>query len=94
MQQLKDYQQLIVPVLKKYEIKRAAIFGSFAKGIHTTESDLDLLIEPTNGFTMYKMLQLESEIARMIERKIDIVEFSALKLSIRNEVLQSAVTIL
>lgn len=94
MQQLHNYQQLIVPILKKFEIKRAAIFGSVAKGIHTAESDIDLLIEPAKGFTLYKMLQLESEIARITERKIDIVEFSALKMSIRNEVLQSAITIL
>jgi predicted nucleotidyltransferase len=94
MQQLKDYQQLILPVLKRFEIKRAAIFGSVAKGNHTAESDIDLLIEPAKGFTLYKMLQLESEIGQIIERKIDIVEFSALKSSIKNEVLQSAVTIL
>lgn len=94
MHQLKDYQQLIVPVLKKFDIKRAAIFGSVAKGNNTIESDIDLLIEPAKGFTLYKMLQLESEIAQITECRIDIVEFSALKLSIKNEVLQSAVNIL
>ena len=62
MQQLEQYQKLILPVLKRYFIKRAAIFGSFAKGTTTADSDLDLLIEPEKDFTLFKMIQLEDEI--------------------------------
>jgi len=94
MQQLEQYQELILPVLKRYFIKRAAIFGSFAKGNTTSNSDIDLLIEPENDFTLFKMLQLEQEISQLINRKVDLVEYSALKSSIKNEVLSSAITIL
>src|ERR1700759_481580 len=78
MQQLEQYQQLILPVLKRYFIKRAAIFGSFAKGNITANSDMDLLIEPEKDFTIFKMLQLEEEISVLIKRKVDLVEYSAL----------------
>jgi predicted nucleotidyltransferase len=94
MQQLEQYQELILPVLKRYFIKRAAIFGSFAKGNITSSSDIDLLIEPDNNFTLFKMLQLEQEISQLISRKVDLVEYGALKPSIKNEVLGSAITIL
>ena len=94
MQQLEQYQQLILPVLKRYFIKRAAIFGSFAKGNDTTSSDMDLLIEPEKDFTLFKMLQLEHELSEIIKRKVDLVEYSALKPSIEKEVLLSAITIL
>jgi predicted nucleotidyltransferase len=94
MQQLEQYQELILPVLKRYFIKRAAIFGSFAKGNNSSNSDIDLLIEPENNFTLFKMLQLEQEISQLINRKVDLVEYSALKPSIKNEVLRSAITIL
>ena len=94
MEQLEQYQQLILPVLKRYFIKRAAIFGSFAKGDVNVNSDVDLLIEPGNGFTIFKMLKLEEEISDLIKRKVDLVEYSALKSSIREEVLLSAITIL
>ena len=94
MQQLEQYQELILPVLKRYFIKRAAIFGSFAKGNTSINSDIDLLIEPENNFTLFKMLQLEQEISQLINRKVDLVEYSALKPSIKNEVLGSAITIL
>ncbi|WDF55342.1 nucleotidyltransferase family protein [Mucilaginibacter sp. KACC 22063] len=91
---LQQYKDIIVPVLKRFDIKRAAIFGSVAKGSETLESDIDLLIEPSEGFTLFSMLQLESEISRQTNRKVDIVEFQALKTSIRNEVMQSAISIL
>ena len=94
MQQLEQYQQLILPVLKRYFIKRAAIFGSFAKGDNTAHSDIDLLIEPQKDFTLFKMLQLEEEISDLVKRKVDLVEYSALKPSIKKEVLLSAITIL
>jgi predicted nucleotidyltransferase len=94
MEQLEQYQQLILPVLKRYFIKRAAIFGSFAKGVNSVNSDMDLLIEPGKDFTMFKMLSLEEEISDLIKRKVDLVEYSALKPSIRDEVLLSAINIL
>ena len=94
MEQFEQYQQLILPVLKRYFIKRAAIFGSFAKGGVNVNSDVDLLIEPGKGFTIFKMLRLEEEISDLIKRKVDLVEYSALKSSIREEVLLSAITIL
>ncbi|HWZ17005.1 MAG TPA: nucleotidyltransferase domain-containing protein [Mucilaginibacter sp.] len=94
MGELERYQQLILPVLKRHFIKRAAIFGSFAKGATFADSDVDLLIEPEKDFTIFKMLMLEEEISEIIKRKVDIVEYSALKPSIKKEVLLSAITIL
>ena len=94
MSDLEQYQQLILPVLKRYFIKRAAIFGSFAKGTNRLNSDIDLLIEPGKGFTLFKMLKLEQEITELTNRKVDLVEYNAIKPSIKNEVLLSAITIL
>ena len=94
MQEIEKYKQLVLPVLKRYFIKRAAIFGSMAKGSMNADSDVDLLIEPEEGFTIFKMLKLEEEISELIKRKVDLVEYSALKPSIKKEVLVSAITIL
>jgi len=66
----------------------------FAKDNANSDSDVDLLIEPTSGFTIFKMLKLEDEISDLIKRKVDLVEYTALKPSIRKEVLSSAINIL
>jgi len=94
MEDVEKFKQLILPVLNRYLIKRAAIFGSFAKGTATAGSDIDLLIEPGLGFTLFNMLALENEISDIVKRKVDVVEYSALKHSITTEVLSSAISIL
>jgi len=94
MQQIEKYKQLILPVLNRYAIKRAAIFGSAAKGKMTKNSDVDLLIEASDGFTLFTLLKLEDEISELIKRKVDIVEYDALKSSIKKEVLLTAIPIL
>jgi len=35
----------IVPILKRYGVVRAAVFGSFVRGEMTEDSDLDILVE-------------------------------------------------
>lgn len=94
MLSVKSYRELLLPILKRYDIKRAAIFGSVAKGTSGQDSDLDLLIEPKSGFTLFNMLQLESEIEVLLNKKVDLVEYDAIKASIKQDVLQSAVIIL
>lgn len=94
MSELEGYKQLILPILKRYFIKRAAFFGSLAKDNISENSDIDLLIEPEKDFTLFKMLSLEQEITDLTKRKVDLVEFSALKPSIKGEVLSSAISIL
>ena len=35
----------IVPILKRYSVVRAAVFGSFVRGEMTGDSDFDILVE-------------------------------------------------
>jgi predicted nucleotidyltransferase len=94
LQDLKKYRELMAPVLTRYAIKRAAIFGSFAKGNQTSNSDFDLLIEPDKDFTLFKMVALQDELSGLINKKVDLAEFSAIKPAVRDEVLSSAILIL
>lgn len=94
MEQIEKYKNLILPILERYYIKRAALFGSIAKSSERLDSDVDLLIEPSAGFTLFQMLKLEEEISSIVKRKVDLVEYSAIKQSIKDEVLSSAISIL
>lgn len=40
-----DIQTALAPVLRDYNISRAVLFGSIAKGTATEKSDLDLLVD-------------------------------------------------
>ena len=43
--QLERITKIIIRVLRKYDVKRAALFGSTARGEATKRSDIDLLVE-------------------------------------------------
>lgn len=92
--QIHSIKDHILEVLKRYPIKKAAIFGSFARGEANNTSDIDLLIESNQPITLFDVLRLEKELAAVTSRKIDIVEFSAIKNSIRTNVLRDAISIL
>jgi len=92
--QINSIKEVILGVLKKHPIKKAAIFGSFARNEANDSSDIDLLIESSQPFTLFDLLRLENELNKATSRKIDIVEFAAIKTSIRANVLKDAITIL
>ena len=45
MQTKTDLFEILKPVLAKYNIKQAAIFGSYARGDFTSDSDIDIIID-------------------------------------------------
>jgi len=40
-----DLTQKTIPVLKKYGVAKAAVFGSYARGEAKKNSDIDLLVD-------------------------------------------------
>lgn len=80
--------------MQQFPLKRASLFGSFARSEETANSDIDILIEPQKGFTLFDMLRMEQALQEKLQRKVDLVEFSAIKPSIRDRVLQQAITLI
>ena len=92
-----NFEQLkrnILGVIANYPVKKAAVYGSFARGDSTDGSDVDLLIETSKPVTIFQILQLEIDISEITRRKTDIVEYAAIKDSIRERVLAEAIQIL
>ena len=54
---ISDLQNVIAPIAKKYQIPAIYLFGSYAKGIATESSDIDLLID-TTGTALTNLLSL------------------------------------
>src|SRR4051812_42209962 len=48
--QLEKIKRKVYPILKKAFVKKAVIFGSYARGDNTNESDIDMLVDlPTKA---------------------------------------------
>lgn len=42
---IQSIKKKIIPILRRYGVKKAAIFGSFVRGEAKKKSDIDILVE-------------------------------------------------
>ncbi len=84
-----------LPVLRKHEVKRAAIFGSFARGCAKSKSDVDFLIEyQTNFKSLFDLVDLKSDLEEALNRKVDVITYNSIYCRIRDRILAEQVVIL
>jgi hypothetical protein len=76
----------VIPILRPYA-RRISVFGSYARGEETPQSDLDLLVElrpiqerPPLGL---KWFGLEQELSRLLGREVELVTEEALSPYVR-----------
>lgn len=60
-------------------VKKVYLFGSYADGDATEESDIDLLIESGNDFNFLKFNVQVHELKSTLNKEIDIVSIGALR---------------
>ena len=68
-----DISTAATRVLAQYDVSEAYLFGSFARGEQTPESDIDLHLVCGNTMTFGALLELSHELERELGRKVDII---------------------
>jgi uncharacterized protein len=80
--------------LRDKGIRRAAVFGSFARNEETPDSDIDLLIDAAPNMTLFDWVRMEEELGRLTHRKIDMVDYRAVKPRLCKSIFQTTVSLL
>ncbi len=78
---IEQIQKLITPIAKKYGLKSVFLFGSYARGTATENSDIDLIID-TSGTEIKSLLGLAAvycELEEALKKSIDLVTLSSLE---------------
>ncbi len=77
----------IKPILyRNYSVTEIGLFGSFAEGDFSEESDIDILVELEKPIG-WKIFSLELFLEQIFKRKIDLVTKNALKDQIKENIL-------
>ena len=73
------------PALRARGIRRAAVFGSVARGDDRPDSDIDILVEfePGREGTIYQYVALQEFISSMFEGRVDVIDRDGLKPHLR-----------
>ena len=71
--EIKDAVEKIAP---EYPVKRVQLFGSYADGLATEKSDVDMLVEFTEWpISLWDFCGFQQEMAELLDIKVDILKF-------------------
>ena len=78
---ISELQRIITPIAQKYHLRAVYLFGSYARGTATENSDIDLLID-TEGASVRSLLDLAAiycDLEEALNKKVDLLTVDSLK---------------
>lgn len=91
---IEEIKKKVVPLLKRHGAKRAGLFGSLVRGQLSKRSDIDVLVDLPHNLSLIDVVGIEQEIEDKVGRKVDLVEYAAIKPLIKKQILAEEVRIL
>ena len=88
-----DIKQIIVPILQSHHVSRAGLFGSYVRNEHTKASDIDILIQLHKKASLLNFVKIKLDLEGKLNKKVDIIEYSALKPQLKEKILSKEVRI-
>jgi predicted nucleotidyltransferase len=68
----------IYPILKRYQIIKASVFGSLARGQDSGNSDIDLLVEFTGNKSLMDLAGLKIDLEERLKKTVDVLTYKSL----------------
>jgi predicted nucleotidyltransferase len=82
------YTVKIIPILKKYGVTRASLFGSVVRGEGTQKSDIDILINPAAGTTLFDMAGMQIDLQKSLNKSVDLVTYGSIDPKLKEYILK------
>lgn len=64
--------ELLFPVFKRYNVHKAILFGSVAKGTNQNNSDLDIVVD--SNLKGLRFIGLLEDLQQAVDREIDLLD--------------------
>ena len=72
-----ELQKILTPIFRQNGVKQAILFGSYAKGLATAKSDIDLLVDSgLRGLAFFGLLE---DVSTAIDAPIDLLDVSQIE---------------
>ena len=69
-----DIKEKLMPIFDKYKIKKAVLFGSYAKGIARDNSDIDIMVDSNlRGLAFFGLLE---DVVNAVGKSVDLLDKS------------------
>jgi len=90
---LEDIKNKILPILQQFDVVKAAVFGSQAKGEASETSDLDLLVEFAGKKSLFDLVELKLALEEILQCKVDVLTYNSIHPLIKDTILSEEVVI-
>lgn len=79
-----------IDIIKKYDVKKIGLFGSYLRNQQNSESDVDILVEfEKDGITFDNYMDLKFFLEKLFNNKVDLVIAEDIKPALKISILRS-----
>ena len=68
-----DVYEKVISILEKHGVTKVKVFGSYARGEETSESDLDIIVEFEERKSLMNLVGIEQELFDELGIKVELV---------------------
>jgi len=79
-ERIKQIAEKVAPVFEKYGVEYAGLFGSYARGNETEESD-------SKSLSLFDFIGMKDEISNILNKKVDLISEKAVIPYFRDHIL-------
>jgi len=94
MESVQEIKEKINPILRRYGVTKAAIFGSLVKREAKGGTDVDILVEIESNMSLLDFIGIKTELEEVLKMRVDLVEYDTIKPIIKERILAEQVVIL
>jgi len=93
--ELEKIKPKIVEILRRNNVKRAGIFGSYSRGKQRRYSDIDIVVKiEDKNMSLLGFARLIRLLEEALKRRVDLVEYEAIKPRIKDRILKEEIRII
>lgn len=87
---LGELREAILSVAREHGVRNVRVFGSFARGEQRKSSDVDLLVDFPEHFSLLDVAGLKNALEEATGRKVDVISERRIKPALRDAILSDA----
>jgi len=91
---LEKIKKQALPILRKAQVKKASLFGSYVRGEQNEKSDIDFLVEYPQHTSLFDVAELKQNLEEILGKRVDLVGYNAIKPRLKRYILSEQIRIL
>lgn len=76
---IEEIKKIVQEILEKSDVKKAILFGSYARNMQTEKSDIDLIIDSEGKLLNIYFYGILEELVQKLQKDVDLFEISEIQ---------------